>query len=93
MNKAQLFLILSFIGIIILLLLLALQKPILTGKISEIKSELDQTKIYIQNHPEVIIAKNTTKLNLNQNDTIKIYGKSSTFKSKTFIFADKIEKC
>jgi hypothetical protein len=92
MKKEQLFLILSFIGIIILLLLLNFQKPILTGKISSIKIENDATKIYLENKPEIIYISNKTKLNLQINDQIKAYGKSSKFQNKTFIFADKITK-
>ena len=92
MQKSQLFLILSFIGIIILLLLLNCQKPILQGKISEIKMETDSTKIYLENQTEIIYLQNTTKLNLQSGNFVKIYGKASTFQNKIFIFADKITK-
>lgn len=92
MKKEQILLILSVIGIIILLILINFQKPILTGKISSIKTSVDKTTINIENHKEIITIQNKTKLNLQKNDFVKIYGRTSLFKNQTFIFPDKITK-
>jgi len=92
MKKEQILLILSVLGIIILLVLINFQKPILAGKISSIKTSADSTTINIENHKEIITIQNKTKLNLQENDSIKIYGRASLFKNQTFIFPDKITK-
>jgi hypothetical protein len=92
MKKEQILLIISIMGIIILLILINFQKPILTGKISSIKTSADKTTINLENHKEIITIQNKTKLNLQKNDFVKIYGRTSLFKNQTFIFPDKITK-
>ena len=85
MKKERLFLILSIISILILLLLTEFQKPILEGKIKEIKKGLPTTINLENSSVEVLFFEEETTLK--KENEIKIFG---SFQNKNQIIATKI---
>ena len=92
MKKERLFLFLSVMGILLLFILVIFQKPTLTGKISSLNINGDRINIKLENHSEIIIFYNRTKIDLNKYETIEIYGSKQTSKNQTTIFVNKIIK-
>ncbi|MEM4181848.1 MAG: hypothetical protein QXX68_01705 [Candidatus Pacearchaeota archaeon] len=85
MRKERLFLILSIILILILLLLSEFQKPVVEGKIKEIKNGFPKT-IVLEN-PSVEILIFDKQISLKKENEIKIFG---SFQNKNQIIATKI---
>jgi hypothetical protein len=92
MNKQKLFFILTIVGILILLILTTISKPIIKGKIKSIQHGNNKIIIYLENHNQEIIIFTNEILNLQPNQYITIYGKQEIYKNKTQIIADKIIK-
>jgi len=92
MNKQKIFFILSLLGILTLLFLTQIQKPISQGKIKQIKYSENKITIQLENQeiPIILFAEKPTKLK--QNQQVLIYGKKETYKQQEQIIADKI-KC
>jgi len=86
MEKEHIFLILTFVFIVILLLVSEFQKPIIQGEVEKI-SDQTPVRIYIKNQTVEIIAFSKIQ-NIKPNSQIEIYGT----KQNEIIIAQKI-KC
>ena len=92
MNKQKIFFILSLLGILTLLFLTQINKPITQGKIKQIYYSENKITIQLENQETPIILFTDQPLQLKQNQEVLIYGKQETYKGKQQIIADKI-KC
>ena len=91
MNKQKIFFILTITGILILLFLTQIQKPIIEGTISEIKYSQNKITILLKNQEtEIILFTENPLINLKENKQIAVYGKKEIYKNKPQIIADKI---
>jgi len=92
MNKQKIFFILALLGILTLLFLTQLTKPITKGKISQIQYSTSKITIQLENQQTPIILFTNPPINLKQNQQVIIYGKQETYKNQVQIIANKI-KC
>ena len=90
MNKQKIFFIISILGILILLTLTQIQKPVAHGKIKSIQYSNNKISIILENNPKEIIIFTNKLLNLKQEQEIIIYGKQAIYKNQEQIIADKI---
>ncbi len=90
MNKQKIFFILTILGILILLFLTQIKKPIIEGTISEIKYSQNKITILLENQETEIILFDLKQFDFRQGQKITVYGTQETYKNKPQIIADKI---